>query len=441
MQKTPLETWIAGKVGAPEPGSLPAQLARYRLEKLRQLVRYVREKSPFYRDLYSGLDPEPVADLAAFSRLPFTTADHLREQGLRMLCTSQDSIERVVTLQSSGTTGPSKRVFFTAEDLEATVDFFAHGMTTLVRPGATVIVFLPGELPDSVGDLLARGLARAGVTAVIFGPVRDYAAARAAIMKQPHPCLVGIPTQLLELARGDVAGVIPKGWVESVLLSTDYVPRAIERELERLWGCRVITHYGMTETGLGGAVECQAADGYHLREADLYTEIVDPVTGLPVAEGKEGEVVFTTLVRRGMPLVRYRTGDWARFLPGSCPCGTVLPRLGRVQGRVRGEFALSDGSRLRLSALDEALFPIPGVLNYAAELGSGETADRLNLCFQTLEGAEPAVAQAVRSALIEAEATGALFREDALELGHITFSGAGWPTTGVGKRRIEDHRQ
>ena len=440
MKKTPLEGWLAARVPAHDDGTLTERIDRYQLQRLRETVDYVREKSPFYRDLFAGIGVDPVKELKRFSTLPFTTADDLREQGPRMLCCSQDEIERVVTLQSSGTTGPAKRVFFTARDLEATIDFFAHGMATLVEPGATVIIFLPGELPDSVGDLLARGLIRTRVNPVVFGPVRDHSAARAAIMKHPRPCLVGIPTQILALARGDLAGTIPKGWVESVLLSTDYVPKAIERELERLWGCRVLTHYGMTETGLGGGVECEAGDGYHLREADLYTEIIDPGTGMPVADGEEGEVVFTTLRRRGMPLVRYRTGDLARLVTPPCPCGTVLKRLGRVRGRIGAELSLKGGGRLLMSALDEALFPIPGVLDFTAEVRTQGESDQLNLCFHTVERGEEQVASKVLPALLQG-ATGMLFREKLLALGSITFSEGGWPGTGVAKRQIQDNRR
>uniref|UniRef100_C6E5R1 Coenzyme F390 synthetase-like protein n=1 Tax=Geobacter sp. (strain M21) TaxID=443144 RepID=C6E5R1_GEOSM len=440
MKRTPLEEWLRGKVTDNHDGTLAEQIGRYQLRKLRETVAYVGEKSPFYRDLFRGIGAGSVTDLESFSRLPFTTANDLREQGGRMLCTSQDEIERVVTLQSSGTTGQPKRLFFTAEDLEATVDFFAHGMATLVAPGATAIVFLPGELRDSVGDLLARALVRTKVNPVVWGPVRDPAAARAEILKHHRPCLVGIPTQMLALARGDLAGAIPRGWVESVLLSTDYVPQAIERELERLWGCRVLTHYGMTETGLGGGVECEAGEGYHMREADLYTEIIDPGTGLTVADGEEGEVVFTTLSRRGMPLVRYRTGDLARLIKDPCPCGTVLKRLGRVQGRIAAEVSLKDGRRLRMSDLDEALFAIPGVLDYRAEIEVRVGRDQLRLCFQTAEGEEDQVAGEARSALLSRDATRVLWRDKVLALGSITFCPAGWQGTGVAKRQILDRR-
>ena len=77
--------------------------------------------------------------------------------------------------------------------------------------------------------------------------------------------------------------------------------------------------------------------GYHLREADLYFELIQPETGEPVAEGEQGELVFTTLTRQGMPLIRYRTGDISRWIPGSCPCGTVLKTLDCVKDRLTGQ--------------------------------------------------------------------------------------------------------
>jgi phenylacetate-coenzyme A ligase PaaK-like adenylate-forming protein len=442
MRTTPLEAWIGNRINATGESHLTRQLLeRYQMKKLREVVSRVTEKSPFYRSLFAGTDVRDITDTEALARLPFTTPSDIRGQAMQMLCTSQDEIERVVTLQTSGTTGEAKRLFFTAEDLELTVDFFRHGMSTMVDSGATVIIFLPGEKPDSVGDLLARGLRRSGVTPVIHGPVRDIAAARLEISRHPSSCLVGIPTQILSLARGDSAGVIPKGWVESVLLSTDYVSSAIMEELKKRWGCKVFAHYGLTETGLGGGVECDAGDGYHLREADLFTEIVDTVTGLPVEVGKSGEVVFTTLTRQGMPLVRYRTGDRARFIPGPCPCGSILPRLGPVLGRIETEVVLRSGERLSMRMLDEALFPIAGVLNFSAEINESSGQDSLHLCFQVCEGYKELVAGEVAAALTRAGTTPPLFRRKTLAVGSITFDSAGWFTSGTAKRQINDNRQ
>ena len=96
----------------------------------------------------------------------------------------------------------------------------------------------------------------------------------------------------------------------------------------------------MTEMGYGGGVECDVHDGYHLREADLFVEIVDPVTRQPLPDGVYGEVVFTTLTRRAMPLIRYRTGDMARFLTDALPLWHVLRRLSRIQGRLANTVSL-----------------------------------------------------------------------------------------------------
>ena len=145
-------------------------------------------------------------------------------------------------------------------------------------------------------------------------------------------CLVGIPVQVLSLVRHPKSARIPRGFIRSVLLSTDYVPESIVADIQRTWGCRVYQHYGMTEMGYGGGVECDAHDGYHLREADLFVEIVDPATGRALPDGVSGEVVVTTLTRRAMPLIRYRTGDMARFLPEYCPCGSTLRRLEQGAG-------------------------------------------------------------------------------------------------------------
>jgi phenylacetate-coenzyme A ligase PaaK-like adenylate-forming protein len=228
--------------------------------------------------------------------------------------------------------------------------------------------------------------------------------------------------------------------VSSVLLSTDYVPMAIKQKLEQHWGCRVFGHYGMTETGLGGGVECQAENGYHLREADLYTEIVDPETGQPVPDGLPGEVVFTTLTRQGMPLVRYRTGDLARILTEPCPCGTLLKRLERVQGRIAATLKLQQGLCISMALLDEALFPIAGVLNYSAEVSESGGQDQLHLCLQVCEGAEERVAREAVAALLRTEPLAPLFRNRALAMGSMTFNTAGWFTTGTGKRQIRDNR-
>ena len=310
-----------------------SRLEAYQLQKIRETFLYVRENSPFYRDMLSDAETDSVQRIEDMARLPFTTSDDLKRHPLRFLCVSQSSIERCVTLQSSGTTGPAKRLFFTREDLEHTLDFFHHGMSTLVHPGDRVMILLPGGgRPDSVSDLLSRAMARMAVQSLAPGP--DPETTTDTIVQQNITCLVGAPVPVLALARSGRQEKFLKNRIKSVLLTADHIPAAIVDAIESAWNCKVYCHYGMTEMGWGGGVECEARDGYHLREADLFIEIVDPETGRLLPDGERGEIVVTTLTRVGMPLIRYRTGDISRFHTSPCACGTVLKRLDRITGRL-----------------------------------------------------------------------------------------------------------
>jgi phenylacetate-coenzyme A ligase PaaK-like adenylate-forming protein len=288
-----------------------------------------------------------------------------------MLCVSQSQISRVVTLTTSGTTGNPKRLYFTPFDQELTIDFFRCGMSMLVGPGDKTLILLPGERPGSVGELLLRALRRIGVTPLAYGLVEQPPDAVYTMCREQATCLVGVPVQVLAMARFWEQSA-PSKWAPScVLLSTDHVPQAIVRELKRIWHCEVYEHYGMTEMGLGGALECAAHSGCHLREADLYFEIIDPDSDRPVADGDYGELVFTTLTRQGMPLIRYRTGDIARFIPEPCPCGSPLKRLERVRRRIGGAVCLGAGRTVTIAELDEVLFALADVVDFTAEITYG----------------------------------------------------------------------
>jgi phenylacetate-coenzyme A ligase PaaK-like adenylate-forming protein len=207
------------------------------------------------------------------------------------------------------------------------------------------------------------------------GPVRDPAVTLDVMRREKINVLVGVPTHVLALARYPNA---PKLQLKSVLLTTDHVSQAIKRVVEERFACKVYNHYGMTEMGLGGGVECEARRGYHLREADLLFEIVDPNTGEVQPDGEYGEVVFTTLTRRGMPLIRYRTGDVSQFITEPCLCGTRLKTLERITHRLSGRIPV--GMRyMTMADLDEALFTIDGVLNFTAAMTHENGHDCLHL--------------------------------------------------------------
>lgn len=439
MLKTPLESWIQGKISKaidPAASLTRSCLERYQIQKLRETLLYARQNSLFYRDRLRGLEADPVQGLGDMAQLPFTTSDDLKRQPLRFLCVSQSCIERCVTLQSSGTTGPAKRLFFTREDLELTLDFFHHGMSTLLQPGDRVMILLPGAgRPDSVADLLSRALARMDVQSLAPGP--DFEATRGAIVQQGVTCLVGAPVPVLALARSGLLEKCPGNRIKSVLLTADHIPDAIVDAIESAWNCKVYRHYGMTETGWGGGVECKARDGYHLREADLFVEIVDPVTGRPLPDGAHGEIVVTTLTRAGMPLIRYRTGDISRFHALPCACGTILKRLDRITGRLNDGHCLVSGMLLTLPALDEALFPLPDVMDFKADMSSCQGKDCLTL---TLSLSPKADTDAVNAAAREKLAALPAVRRTRLVIEVPMIRTCGILTSWSQKRTLSDHR-
>ena len=361
---TPLEGWTAARLGLVEKRLDRRLLESYQLEKLSATIRLAAANSPFYRKHLGRNAAEGLRTLADLTGLPFTDAADLRRYGSQMVCVSQSQINRVVTLDTSGTVGDPKRLWFTAEDQNLTVDFFQAGMSTLTRPGDRVLILLPGRRPGSVGALLAQALARAGMTPLPYDWSGNLADAASLLQHERVDSVVGSPVQVLAMARFSAERGGPPDCPRTVLLSTDYAPRSLIREVERIWNCRVFDHYGMTEMGLGGGVECEAHDGYHLRETDLFFEIVDPQTGERLPDGCEGEVVFSTLTRRGMPLIRYRTGDLSRFLPEPCGCGSVLKRLDRLGGRLDSILRLP-AAELRIGEIAEAIFAVPGVIDYA----------------------------------------------------------------------------
>jgi phenylacetate-CoA ligase len=443
MEITPLEPWIKRKIGATAAGAeFRRELENFQLRKLRDTVDNIRNASPFYRRRLKDFRGCDISSLDDISRLPFTDAGDIITDDLRFLCVSRDEISRIVTLRTSGTTAEAKRIHFTEEDLELTTDLFHHGMKALVSPGQKVLILMPGEQHGSVGDLMVKALRRMDAEGIPHGIVVDEEKAIGEIVDKKVDCLIGIPVQVLGLARHRKAKAIAEGMIKSVLLSADYVPMAIARELGRIWGCKVFNHYGMTEMGLGAAVDCRALAGYHIREADLFFEIVDPLSGRPLPDGEEGEIVFTTLTRSGMPLVRYRTGDLSRFIPEPCPCGTVLKRLEWVKGRTGGWARLGNGYRLSMADLDEALFPLSGIRNFRVVLNRENGADILQLILFSGEGeGNSKLADEARCALEGVPAVRAAIDDRSLLLAPVLTGAENWISSGSIKRKITDRRE
>lgn len=330
-----LDDWTTKKIGGSNPLTRD-EMDSYTARKLEETVLYAYENSGFYKRKYAD------CDLKAFKKLPFTTSEELRAEGMDFLCVKPGDISRIVTLDTGGSTGRPKRIYFTEEDQQLTVDFFENGMQLMADSSDRVLILMPAKIPGSIGKLLAEGLENFGAKAVCYGlpemsPLKadkeNGAEAKKLLKLTEREAITGVvalPTHMALLAKF-FAGT--KCSIDWVLLSAEYVSQNDVDLIKDSFGCKVYEHYGMTEMGLGCAVSCGYGEGYHVREADLYIEIVDPETGKPVKVGEVGEIVFTTLTRKGMPFIRYRTGDFSRWITEDCDCGSMLKRLAKVGSR------------------------------------------------------------------------------------------------------------
>lgn len=340
------------------------ELASWQMEKLRATLHHAKQ-SPYYAEQLAGIDIDALTIFADLALLPRTEPEVLRTKPFDLLCISQDDVARAVTYDTSGSTGQPKRLFFSEEDLERTINFFEHGMSTFTPNGAVVMAILPSARPSSVGRLLHEGLTRMGATAIVGNPEEGGEALARLAHENKVSVIVASPWHVRSLALAWADLGYAKDCIHTVLYCWDTVGPAMDALLADTLGCTVRHHWGMTETGLGGALSC-GYDGLHIREADLLVEIVEPNTGVPVADGQWGELVVTTLNRRAMPLIRYATGDRARLLPEPCPCGSPMRRLDRVLGRIADEAILPNGETVRMMDIDAVLLPIKEIVHYEA---------------------------------------------------------------------------
>ena len=318
-----------------------------RLRLLNAQLAYAAANSPYYRETLGQC--APLSSLAELTKLPFLTPDILRAQGNRLVCVPASEIARIVSLQTSGSTGDAKRLSFTRGDLERTVAFFTEGMGWLAAPGDSVAVLMPCASPDGLGDLLCRGLCRAGMEPLPVGIRPDLAEVGRELLAAGVGALVGFPWQLRLLAL-----LCPELRPRTAILAADYIPSTLQDLLRGIWHCAPIAHFGMTETGYGCAEEHPCEPGHmYLRRDELIAEIIAPEGTAPLPPGTPGELVLTTLRREAEPLLRYRTGDLA-VMDGE-------GRLVRVFGRI--------GTPQAFYALQDKLCALPWLYDYTVRCG------------------------------------------------------------------------
>ena len=355
---------------------------KYRLFQLKRTVRRVRTKSPFYRRLFesAGVTGDDLNSLDDISKLPFTYSKDLSGTSYSLLCTSQSEVEKPVTFYSSGSTGTKKRIFFSMADIQKILDFLPRGMNTVVdRDDARVLVFLQNSHGRGIGGILAQSLNAFGM----HGWTADLQDSTDDILKTTLEHRINVwfgdaitiyrATRILE-RQADLRSL----GMQCIFITMSNIPQSMIDYLRSAWNCRVSTHYGLTESGWGLAVDCDVCPGYHYDELNHIVEVVDPDTGEVLPFGEEGEVVLTNIARNCMPLIRYRTGDIATL--SKSECGSHLMTLGHIRRRKEGATEYN-GHYIYPAMFDETLFSTDGLLDYRIFLDGG----RISLDVEALD--------------------------------------------------------
>jgi phenylacetate-CoA ligase len=325
--------WDPVETGARE------RLRELQLDRLRSTVtRTLEQQPPFAARLAEAgvADAREIASLADLGRLPFSRKRDLRDNyPFGLLAVPREELIRVHA--SSGSHGKPTVVGYTRADLDAWTEVMARCMTMAgVRPGM-VLHNANGYGLFTGGHGFHYGGERIGATVI---PVSGGFTARQAMLLADlgGQALSATPSYALVIAQAvRDAGLEPDDLaLEIGLFGGEPWTEEMRTELDRELGIKAVNTYGLSEMcGPGVAAEClEARSGLHVQEDHFLTEVVDPETGEPLAEGEQGELVFTTLLKEAQPLIRYRTGDIASVTSEPCACGRTMARITALRGRL-----------------------------------------------------------------------------------------------------------
>ncbi|MCF3101374.1 phenylacetate--CoA ligase [Streptomyces roseoverticillatus] len=338
------------------------ELAALQLERLQATLRHAYEHVPFYRRAFdaAGIRPEDCRSLAGLARLPFTTKADLREHyPFGMFAVPGSEIRRIHA--SSGTTGTPTVVGYTDRDLDIWAEVVARSIRAAGgRPGDRIHVAYGYGL--FTGGLGAHyGAERLGCTVI---PASGGMTARQVrLIQDLEPRIIMVtPTYMLTLLdEFERQGIDPRSTsLTTGIFGAEPWTEEMRREIEERFAIDAVDIYGLSEViGPGVAQECaETKDGLHIWEDHFYPEVVDPVTGEVLPDGSHGELVLTSLTKEAMPVVRFRTRDLTRLLPGTAR--PAFRRMERITGR-SDDLIILRGVNLFPGQIEEIVLRTPGL--------------------------------------------------------------------------------
>ncbi len=305
--------------------------------RFRKIVRFVYENSPLYRKKFkeAGVNLEEIRGVEDIVKLPLTTKDELRQSyPLKAACVSKEKIVRVQ--MSGGTTGQPVIIPYTRHDVEQWKEMMLRAFYLANVTEKDVIQITPafGLWNGGFGFHFAADAINAFVIPIGPGNTRNQIRFMKDFGTTVLCSTASYPLRIAEVAQ-EIGEEISKFSVEKLILGAEPWSDEMRKQIESLFDARAYDIPGLTEMGGVGTVgfECPERDGLHMWEDNYVIEIIDPESGEVVSEGEEGEIVYTSLNREAMPLIRYRSGEVSSMIADRCECGIEHLKIRRIRGR------------------------------------------------------------------------------------------------------------
>ena len=323
-------------------------------------IKRILASGNYYSEVYKKAGITGVSTAEEFEKIPFTDKADLRNAyPLGIQAVPDEQVVRIHS--SSGTTGKPVIIPYTAKDVDDWATMFARcyeiaGITPKDR-----IQITPGYGLWTAGIGFQAGCEKLGAMAIPMGPGNTDKQLQMMIDLESTVICATSSYALLLAEEINKRGLKDKIKLKKGVIGSERWSEAKRKYIAEALGIELYDIYGLTEIyGPGIGINCPGETGMHIFDDFLYTEIIDPTTGKVLPEGEEGEIVITTLVKEGAPLIRFRTHDLSRILPGECRCGRTYPRLDIIKGRSDDMFKVH-GVNMFPSQVEEVLGMVDGV--------------------------------------------------------------------------------
>lgn len=340
-----------------------------------QIKRLVKTDS-YYGKKYRELGITDVTSQEAFEELPFSSKDDLRNAyPLGIQAVPDEEVVRIHS--SSGTTGKPVIIPYTAKDVDDWATMFARCYETAGVTKKDRVHITPGYGLWTAGIGFQAGAEKLGAMVIPMGPGNTDKQLQMMIDLESTVLTATSSYALLFAEEIDKRGLKDKIHLKKGVFGSERWSEKKRKYIKEKLGIELYDIYGLTEIyGPGIGISCDAQNGMHYWDDYVYIEIIDPKTGKTLPDGEEGEIVITTLVKEGAPLIRFRTHDISRIIPGECPCGRKHPRLDIIKGRSDDMFKVH-GVNMFPSQVEELLALVDGVPSeYTINIAHDEPANK-----------------------------------------------------------------